>query len=64
MEGLLTAILRPLFEVNPIGYVSSSSYRARVEGKLGRRARRVFCYQMFVATMMGMLLLFLFLGDR
>lgn len=44
---LLDSIVGPLFEFNPLKYARSEAYRASCAQKFGKRAKRIFYYQLF-----------------
>lgn len=49
---VLDAIFGPLFEFNPVKYAFNEKYRSKVDVKLGRRAKRIFFYQVFWAILL------------
>jgi|GEM_PF-2411078 len=48
MEHPIIAIAAPLVELNPIKYAMSTRYREKALAKMGKRARRIFYYQIFM----------------
>lgn len=56
MEHPIIAIAAPLFELNPVKYAISSRYRASVLATMGKRARRIFYYQIFVLILATLIL--------
>ena len=42
---MLDAVFGPLFELNPLKYASDARYRRSCQRALGRRATRIFRYQ-------------------
>ena len=48
MEHPIIAIAAPLVELNPIKYAVSAGYREKALARMGKRARRIFCYQIFM----------------
>jgi hypothetical protein len=51
MEHPLIAVVAPLFELNPARYAFSPGYRASARARLGRRAGRLFAYQLAMAAL-------------
>ena len=51
MENQLIAVVAPLFELNPARYAFSPGYRALAQARLGRRAGRLFAYQLAMAAL-------------
>ena len=51
MEHPLIAVVAPLAELNPLKYALRSEYRSAAGLRLGRRAKRIFAYQLFVAAL-------------
>lgn len=49
MEHPIIAIAAPLVELNPIKYAVNAQYRQNALAKMGKRARRIFIYQIFMA---------------
>ena len=64
MEHPLIAAVAPLAELNPVKYALRSNYRATVRARIGRRAVRIFVYQVLLAILAiaALLLAFLFFG--
>lgn len=52
MDHWLIAVAAPLFEINPVKYTFDAGYRNRVDALGGRRARRVYRYQLLVIALM------------
>lgn len=60
MEHWIIAAVAPLVELNPMKYAVSPQYRAHASARLGKRARRIFVYQvcmmlLWVIAVTGML---------
>lgn len=53
MEHPIIAIVAPLTELDPVRYAADRQYRAAAKGRLGRRAGRIFIYQVLVASLVG-----------
>lgn len=60
MEHPLIAIVAPLTELNPVKFALDARYRAAAGLRLGPRARRIFVYQVAMATLalVGLVLVF------
>ncbi|UHQ20705.1 hypothetical protein LVB87_06065 [Lysobacter sp. KIS68-7] len=50
MQHWIIAVIAPLTELNPIAYVTDVEYRRKATSRLGRRARRIFIYQILLAS--------------
>jgi hypothetical protein len=49
---MLDAIFGPLFEFNPVKYARDPHYRRKCQAHLGKRAARIFRYQIFWALLL------------
>lgn len=58
---VIDLIVAPLVELNPIKYALDSDYREKKQGLLGRRARRIFCYQVALTLVVSGLIVVAFL---
>lgn len=51
MEHPLIALVAPLVELNPARYAFCPAYRRQAFARLGRRAGRIFAYQLVVGVL-------------
>ena len=52
MFEFIDLIIGPLTELHPVRYATDPTYRAQKEFQLGKRAKRVFFYQLFICFLL------------
>jgi len=58
VEHWLIAVVAPFVELNPVKYAFKEAYRISADVRLGRRARRIFFYQIFVLILAILIIVF------